>query len=258
MKIGDLYLKHVRGSKYAFNYGKLFYKYPGGAKNHVIGDWSQLFEDICNVKQTQSGRVTINEEKEIVIYRKEANGSWRPYYAGQLNNEMTFEGIDNNPHNLRPGLLWTGFASHHGSKFNLQSNGHIYFKETYYDEDALTTKKYRVKNVDKDLIDRLFFLKGASGSFRINEYGHVLAPVELEVINNYNTDIINISDIKSQFKELTKYQKNTLRKYSAPVYNKFTKKETSWYPIYIGKYPELMELSRKDRPHTIIINPDDF
>lgn len=257
MKMGDLYLKHVRGSRYVFNYGKLFYKYPGGAKNYVLGDWSQIFADLCNVKQTQNGRVIINEEKEIVIYRKEDNGSWRPYYVDQLKNEMKFEGIENNPYELRPGLLWTGFASHHGSKFNLQSNGYIHFKETYFEEGAQTTKKYRVKHVDEDLIDRLFFLKGNPGSFRINEYGHVWAPVELEVINNYNTDIINISDIKSQFKKLTKFQKNTLSKYSAPVFNKFTKKETSWYPIYIGKYPDLMELSRKDRPHTII-NPDDI
>lgn len=259
MKMGDLYLKHVRGSRYAFNYGKLFYKYPGGAKNYAISDCSGLYDDLCDVKETQSGRLIVNEEKEIIVYRKhDEEDIWMPYYIGQLEDEVKFEGVDNNPEMLRPGLLWTGFSSHHGAKFHLNMNDHVYFQETYYEEGAQTTKKYFVKNVDKDLIERLYFLKQGSGSFHINEYGHIWAPVDREVINEcYNTEIINVSDIEAQFKQLSDIQKRTIQKYCKPIYNKFTKRHESWYPIYIGNYPKKLEITREDRPHTII-DPDNI
>jgi len=257
MKKGDLYLKHVRGSRYAFNYGKLFYKYPNGGKNYAIGDFSDLFEDLCTVKQSQNGRVIINENQEIVVYRKLDNDQvWMPYYIGRLENEIKFEGIDNNPNNIKPGLLWTGFASHHGAKFQLNLNDRVYFKEIYYEEGAQTIKKYFVKNVDVNLIESLYYFKQGSGSFHINEYGHIWAPVDREVINNcYNTDIIKVSEIETQFKKMTNIQKRTIQKYSEQRYSKLTKKDESWYPIYIGKYPLELEITREERPHTIV-NPD--
>lgn len=248
----------MRGSRYAFRYGKLFYKYPGGGKNYAVGDWSNLIEDLCEVKQWPSGRVIINEEKEIVIYRQKEADTWIPFYIGQLDNEFEFEGINNNPDGLKPGLLWTGFASHHGAKFHLDLKDHIYFQETYYETGAQIKKKYYVREVENDLIKRLYYFKQGPGSFHINEYGHVWAPVEKEVITecfDSDPDIITISDIQEQFKHLTTIQKRTIAKYSKLKFNSLTRRKESWFPIYIGKYSTPLKINREERPHTII-DPD--
>lgn len=253
MKKGDLYLKHVRGSRYGFNCNKLFYKYPGGTKNYAIDDRLDFIADLCEVKQISSGRVIINEEKEIVVYRQQDDYTWRPFYIGQLDGEIEFDGINNNPEKLMPGLLWTGFASNHGSKFHLDQKDHIYFQETYYEDGAQIKKKYYVKNPGENLIDSLYYFKQGPGSFHINEYGHIWAAVEKEVITEcYHTDLIDVSDIMEQFKHLTTVQKRTIQKYTMSRFNQLTKKNESWYPIYIGKYTNLLKISREERPHTII------
>ncbi len=246
----------MRGSRYAFNNGTLFYKYPGGAKNHARGDCSDLIEDLCEVKEWPGGRVIINEEKEIVVYRQQDENSWIPFYVGQLENELEFEGVDNNPTDLVPGLLWTGFASHHGARYHLNQKRQIYFRETYWRDDVQVTEKHFVRNVDQDLVDRVMMIKGGLGSFRINEYGHIWAPVFKETITRYyDTDILNVSHIHEQFRLMEDVQKRTIQKYSEPKYNPRSRRKESWFPIYVGNYPEPLNIKREERPHTII-NPD--
>jgi hypothetical protein len=260
MKKGEVYSKHVRGSRYAFNCGKLFYKYPGGGKNYAIGSWSDLIQDCCDITQKFGGRLIINEKKEIVVYRQKDSQTWLPYFIGDLLNEIRFEGIDNNPQNLMPGLLWTGFASHHGATFHLDMKDHVYFQETYFEIGSQVKKKYFVKNVEKDMIERLFFLKQGPGSFHINEFGQVWAPVDKDVITEseaYHSELVDVSDIQEQFSHLSDIQKHTINKYSQPCYSKFTKKTECWFPIYIGKYSKPLEIIREEKPHTII-DPDIF
>mgnify|MGYP001061798487 CR=1 FL=1 len=258
MEKGDVYLKHVRGSRYAFNYGKLFYKYPGGAKCYASEDWEKLVEDCCDIAQKFGGRLFINEEKDMVIYRQMGGDSWHPFYIGKLDNSIEFEGIDNDPKDLKPGLFWTGFASHHGAKFHLDMKERVYFKETYYEEGVQVSKKYFVQNIDKDLVKRLYYFKQGQGSFHINEYGHIWAPVDKDVIlesEDYHSDIIDVSDIQNQFRQLTDIQKHTIDKYGQPRYSRLTKRRESWFPIYIGKYTKPLKIKREERPH-IIIDPD--
>ncbi|MCD6236364.1 MAG: hypothetical protein J7K13_00215 [Thermoplasmata archaeon] len=250
MKKGELYVKHVRGSKYAFGYGKIFYKYPNGAKNYAVNDMSRIVDEIVEVRDEYSGRIIINEQKEIVTYRKTCHNQWMPYYVGTLSKEPKFEGIENNPRNLRPGLLWTGFASHHGSEYIFTITGKIYFKETFSDKDgSITTKKYLVRDVDEDLIERLKYFKIDSGRFHINEFGHVWAPVpEIVIKKFYRSNIIHVDDIHEQFRNMTPEQKNTIKIYSN---SRYSNSEERWFPVYIGKYTEPLIINRQDRPHII-------
>ena len=113
MQKGDQYPKHVRGSRYITVNGDLYYKYIGGAKVRAA-DIPNIIKDLCEIKQIP-GRVIINEDKEIIVYKTQDNNSWTPFYIGQLEGNIEFKGVNNNPGDLRPGLMWTGFASHHGS-----------------------------------------------------------------------------------------------------------------------------------------------
>lgn len=257
MKKDDVYTKHVRGSRYGFSFGKLFYKYPGGGKSYAIGDWDKIVDDCCEIRGNTSGRLIINEEKEIITYKQEEEYKWVPYYVGKLDNKMRFEDIENNPENLRPGLLWTGFASHHGAKFNFTRKGNMYFKETTFDEDGQTTKKFKITDIDEEILERLKYFKIEPGAFHINEYGHIWAPVPKTLISEfYNTDIIHIDDIHKQFKQLTSAQKITISKYSEPRYNRNSHRQEMWYPIYIGKYTKPLKINREDAPH--IISSEDW
>jgi len=258
MDKGDIYPHHVRGSRYGFGYGKLFYKYPGGAKNYAIGDWSSLVDDCCKIKDKFNGRLIINEEKEMIVYKQKDGESWIPYFVGKLNNRVRFQGLENDPENLSPGLLWTGFASHHGAKFHLDMKDRIFFRETSYERGAQVTRKYYVQNIDRDLIERLYDFKQGQGSFHINEFGHVWAAVDKEVIQEsefYHSDTIDVKDIQDQFKQMSDVQKHTINKYSQPRYSRLTRRRDSWYPIYIGKYTKPLKILREENPH-IIIDPD--
>lgn len=259
MKKGDIYKKHVRGSRYGFSVGKLFYKYPGGGKSYAIGNWNDLVDDCCDVRGNTSGRLIINEKKEIVTYVQEKEFKWVPYYVGKFSNEMRFEDIENNPKKLRPGLLWTGFASRHGSKFHFTRKGNMFFKETVLNEDMQSTNKYKILDVDDEILERLNYFKIEPGSFHVNEYGHIWAPVPKSIMNEfYNTDIIHIDDIHEQFKQLTSAQKLTISRYCEPRYNRSRRKQEMWYPIYIGKYSKPLEINRDDDPHIIDGDGDDW
>ena len=68
MEKGEVYKKHVRGSKYVYGYGNIFYRYPGGGKSFAIGNWDDLIDDCIDVRGDTSGRIIINEDKEIITY----------------------------------------------------------------------------------------------------------------------------------------------------------------------------------------------
>ncbi len=262
MNIGDDYYKHVRGSRYGFNNGKLFYKYPQThEKLFVEGDRPDLFNDLCDAKDHISGRFRINEEREITVYRKEGADTWIPKYAGKATKDLGFEGIENNPKNLKPGLLWTGFASHHGSKYHITNRGKVYFKETYFDENGIsTTKKYPVTDCPDDFKDRLLLFKQSAGSFRINEYDHVWAPVEQRVLKACaeETEFISLDEIQEQFMSMTRPQNNTIRKYSKGRYNPRTRQNECWMPVYIGKYSRKLTTKREHRQHIVIGHDEDY
>jgi len=259
MKKGDIYTKHVRGSRYGFGFGKIFYKYPGGKKIYAIGNWDDLIEDCIDVRGNTSGRIIINEEKEIVTYVRQEDKSYLPFYVGKLKREMRFEEIELNPTNLRPGLFWTGFVSKHGSRYNYTQRGNFYFRETTVDEYGMNTRKWRINGIPEDFLKRLQFFKIDPGSFRVNEYNHVFAPVPKIILQNfYNDDIIHIDDIHKQFREdLTSAQKFTIQKNSEQFINKRTGKKEMWYPIYIGKYNDVFDVNRPNQPHRIS-NEDDW
>jgi hypothetical protein len=243
LKKGEVYNKHVRGSRYGFSNNKLFYKYPGGGKNYVIGSWEGLVDDLIDVRGEYGGRIIINENKEIVTYKQMEINKWIPYYIGKIECEMRFEGIENNPKDLKPGLLWTGFASHHGSQFSYKNDGRVFFRETTLEDEVTVTRKYPVLDLDDELIERLKYFK------------NVWAPVPQSVVKEcYNDpEVIHIDDIHKQFSNLTSEQKNTIRKYSQDF--RYNRTGEMWYPIYIGKYDKPITIKRPDGPH--IINSED-
>jgi hypothetical protein len=256
MQKGEVYIKHVRGSRYGFSNNKLFYKYPGGGKNYVIGNWDSLIDDLIGVRGEYGGRIVINENKEVVMYKKTDIFEWIPFYIGKIDCEMRFEGIENNPRDLRPGLLWTGFASHHGSQFSYKINGRVFFRETTLEDGVTVTRQYPVLDIDDELIERLKYFKIQPGRFYVNEYRHVWAPVPLNVIKQcYNDpEIIHIDDIHKQFSNLTSEQKNTIRKYSQDF--RYNRTGEMWYPVYIGKYGNPINIKRPDGPHRITSEED--
>jgi len=258
MNIGDVYTKHVRGSRYAFNHGKLFYKYPGNRKCYVEGDWSELFRRLTEIKNYSSGRFIINENKEIVVYQKQGSNEWWPYYVGKLEEKMKFDGIENDPKDLKPGYLWTGFASKHGSKYHINKRNQIFFKEFTREKGAEVQKKYFVKNADQELIDRIVQLKQQDwGSIHINEYNHVWSAVNKEVILNAY-DEQHYKDMNEHFRSMTWEQKNTINKYSKEWDNRFSNKKERWFPIYLGQLNGNLMIDREDEPHIIRKFDEDY
>jgi hypothetical protein len=242
MNKGEIYKKHIRGSRYIFSNNQLAYSFPNSQKIFSSTDCSDLFQDFIDIRGEISGRVIINERRDIVTYKKEAGSKYVPYYVGRLTKELHFKGIDNNPKNLKPGLVWTGFANHHGSKFIFKKKGTIIFKEPFKE------KEYAVIHVEKEFIERLKFYKIDSGKIYINENKQVWAPVQRININQFYIDtIINKNEINNQLPLMSKEQKFSLDQYA-----KYTNNGNDiWLPIYIGKYDELLEIDRKDSPYII-------
>jgi len=248
MEKGDIYKKHVRGSRYVISNGRLYYKFPGNQKVFTNSDVTELFEDFCDIRRESGGRIIINEEKEVITYRKESGNKWVPYYVGKLKSELDFESIDINPIDLKPGLVWTGFCIHHGSRFTFQKRGKILFKESSSKEFGTSINKYLIDSVEKEFIDRLKFYKIESGGFYINENQQVWAPVQkLNIDQFYIDEKIHKNEIKNQLPVMTTEQKRSIQQYTEYTNNG----KDLWLPIYLGKYEKPLEIKRADKPHII-------
>jgi len=250
MKKGDIYTKHVRGSRYAFNREGVFYKYPNGQKSYCTNLDSKLLDDIIEVKERGSGRIIINELGEIVVYReREGERIWEPRYVGKINNEMEFEDIFVNPNNLTPGLLWTGFCSHHGGRFSIDSKKRPFFAEKIQNNHSQDNKRYYIQNLDTEILKRITLIKSTgSGRFRVNEYGHVWSPVKNENIE-YQMKRDDFKEaFMSQFDMFPSKLKRTIK-----IYQKI-----NYTPIYMGKIDGELEIKREERPHLIRDEDDEI
>jgi len=244
MKKGDIYTKHVRGSRYAFNTECVFYKYPNRQKCYCQNFNDGLLEDLMEVKGKRSGRLIINEIGEIVVYKKRGNQQeWEPRYVGKLEDEMAFEDIYPNPGNLNPGLLWTGFCSHHGGEYSINKNKKPFFSEKTKGKYSEEKKRYFIKNLDEEVLKRIIHIKSTgTGRFRVNEYGHVWAPVKKENLEYQMNDEDFKEAFTKQFKNFPSKLKRTIKIYQ---------KSIDHYPIYMGKVDEELEIEREEKPHII-------
>jgi len=253
MECGTLYLKHVRGSYYAFSFNKIHYKLSNGHKIYSQTDQKELIEILKSIRKGNSGRFYVNENKEIVTYCKTGFNEWKPYYVGALERPFVFEEVDNDPKDLQKGMLWPGFNRHHGSKYVVKRDG-LYFFETvkikkykrssYFIE---TTQKFPVENFDEELRVEILQIKGEEGSIRITENGHIWTAVTYKNLQRlFQREIVTEEIIREQIRSFTTLQKFLIDEFTRPdKYNR------TWYPIYIGKYDLELEVQREDEPHII-------
>jgi len=250
MEKGDIYTKHVRGSRYAFNREGIFYKYPNGQKCYCKNLDGSLLQNLIEIKGKGSGRLIINEIGEIVVYKKRGNeNTWEPRYVGKLKDEMKFEDIYINPDSnfLKPGLLWTGFCSHHGGEFSINRNKKPFFSEKVKREYSEDQKRYFIKNFDEEVLKRIIHIKSTgTGRFRVNEYGHVWSPVKNKNIEFQMQNDDFKEAFTNQFEEFPSKLKRTIK-----IYQKF-----DHTPIYMGKINEELEIEREERPHLVYDRDD--
>ena len=185
MKEGDVYNKHVRGSRYVFSHGTVYYKYPNNIKGVASDNYKEIASKCRKVGKRPSGRFIVNEEGEVVTYNKISETTWRPYYVGKLDSEIKFDYIDNNPKGLEPGSFWTGFISSHGGRYRFNDKGKIYFQETIFKKHMKTRNQYSTLEKHVDLIERLTLLCKLFGSFHINEHRQIWIPVEKAAIKKF-------------------------------------------------------------------------
>ena len=226
MKKGDIYEKHVLGSRFNFDREFVFYKSSNGSISYATNDVSGLIDDLIDVKG-DIGTFRINEEGIITTFCKGID-AYYPKFVCKLKEELVFDEIDNNPKGLEPGNFWTGFNKKHGSKFFIDADLNLRFREKHP-----TEKTYLVECSDSNLINRLLSLKGETGRICINEYQQIWAPVKLSVIQDGHS-ITNIDCLTNHFNSLTHKQKRLIQSYINSFDREKTKGET-WCPIYLGK-----------------------
>lgn len=52
----------------------------------------------------------------------QGGSAWEPTYVGKYENDLQFDGIDNNPSNLQLGMYWTGLPFVHGEYWRFSAN----------------------------------------------------------------------------------------------------------------------------------------
>ena len=245
MKKGDIYQKHMRGSRFNFDFENIYYKFPNGNKSYVENNVNELLSDLIDVKE-QPGRFRINEAGDITVYCQNCD-AYIPKYVGSLSEELVFDGIDNNPKKLKPGNFWTGFVVKHGSGYYIDRSNKLKYSEFVKDATSENVTNFTVSGMSKTFIDKILKVKGETGKLLINEYGHVWTPVKLSRIQN-GTVISDSDTLHEQFKTLSDKQKNIIRSYSEFTERKLYGKMESWYPIYVGKFTGQLNIKRKDNP----------
>lgn len=251
MQKGDIYTKYVRGSRYAFNREGIFYKYPNGQKSYCQNVDDSLLQDMIDAKGRGSGRLIINEIGEMVVYRKrEEEEAWEPRYVGKLEEEMEFDGMKINPKDLNPGLLWSGFCSHHGGRFSIDRNKKPFFEETTIREHSEDSKRYFIKDFDEEILKRIIFIKSTgNGRFRVNEYGHVWSPIKRENLEYQMKNDDFKEAFNNQFSNFSSKIKRTIKQYERNI---------NHYPIYMGKVNEELKIEREEKPHIIYDREDEI
>jgi len=268
MKKGDIYDKHVRGSRYVYNIDGIYYKVRD-IKIPTTTDVSKIIEDIIDVRKENSGRIIINEEREIITYIRKKKNEWLPVYVGQLNKELVFEDIEINPKNLEIGSLWAGFLRKHGSKYKFSREGRIYFLEKIQSNTKSSSITYYVQNFNNSFLKRICQLRGRmqnsynwlnAGSIWINEYGHMWTAITKDRMKYLiKKDVLKKEIIDQQWRKLSNLQKNLLNEYTKPQKDRRNKdKEISWYPIYLGKYEHQIQIDRPREPKIIYSVDDNY
>jgi hypothetical protein len=262
MESGKVYTKHIRGSKYHFDKNTIFYKYPNGQRCRCLNPDKQLIYRIGRIKGRFNGSFRINENREIITYRKiRGTNTWEPVYVGKLKEDLIFEDMCLNPlaKAIAPGLLWVGFCYKHGSRFSMRSNGEIFFRETVRDKYKRTKEEWTVIGLNKKHIDKIKEIKG-SGVLKINEYGQIWIPVSDENLR-YQMEKPEFNKMfMNQWNTLTNEVVNTIKNYKNGIYYDPNSEEEQYFnPIYIGKQEgELTLPGRDDRAHTLRKDEDDL
>jgi len=233
------YLKHVCGSRYVYSSKGFYYRFPySGLKIFPENDMSRSASKVQDASLSSSGRVYVNEKREMVAFSREGR-KWYPYPAGKLDHEISFEGFDFNPKGLETGMIWTGLASHYGAKYKFNRRGQFYFAETQNEDGIWTTRKFPVTNIPSDLYEKLYSIRKYYGSIRINEYLHVFAPVPNKVVQ----ESPKWDKIVEQFRDMTPEQLNALKLYQDA---------SRHTPLYVGQIRESFEINRPDKARVVI------
>lgn len=260
MEMGDIYKKHVRGSRYVYDNVTIYYKYKD-IKIPTNTDVSDIIEDIIEVRGDNCGRIIINEQGEIITYKRRKYDEWVPLYIRNLDRELIFDQINNNPQDIEFGSLWTGFLRKHGSKYKIAKKGYPYFVEKIQIPHGSKDFIFHITNFRSEILQKLHILKRKEGgSFWVNEYGHVWTAVSDTIFKKLLKEgVIDKEVIEEQWKGFSNLQKTLLSVYTSPTQNRYNDELTiSWYPIYVGKYKGTIRIERADEPKIIYSVDDNY
>ncbi|MFX0182939.1 MAG: hypothetical protein ACFE95_07645 [Candidatus Hodarchaeota archaeon] len=222
LKNGDKWPYHYRGSKYHYTSdGEVYWYNPLKLIRVKCLSGHEEAVDLLKKIKPGGGSFRATENRKLITKLVEPlngfdeNEEYEPYYAGDLKNDMIFENVDINPKDIRFGDLWPGF--YEGSLYHFNHKGKIWWRDSI-------GRRWFAKKDYPNLSEKLLRWKRLGGSFKINEYRHVISLLEKVPFPDYiNEQMDALSDIQ---KSIIEYKVET----------------TNLVPIYICDFDDVIEL----------------
>lgn len=114
------------------------------------------------------GSVCVTAHGDIITKIPTKSGNWTPVYLGRYEDDFVFSHVENNPKNLKTGMLWTGFPFHHGDIWTIsprETGGQLMWK--YLSTYLGSIQRY------PNLIKKYKSIRFTGGRLHFTEHGHV-------------------------------------------------------------------------------------
>jgi len=216
----DIWPKPYIGSRYNFKTDGIYYRIPEVGIKIKAKKWNQdLLKDLFDVNpEPNGGSFKVNENGEVITKVKTGNG-WIPYYVGQYDIDIKFNGIELNPGpELKPGDLWPGLYYLHGSMYSFS-----FYKDEIFCKRNNKQRYYSISN-NMDLIQKLRKYRPDGGRFYINEHKKVW-------VNSKH--LPNEHSIESQVRNFSSMQKYLLDQRI---------EATGCFPVFVCNYTKPIKL----------------
>lgn len=224
---GDTWPLPYKGSRYAVvraNGADTIAWHRYDQRIYCVSRPQPLIQAIRNTKGN-NGSFRISAHGAVIAKTCRSDNRWTAKYVGKYDGNLTFDGIDNNPSDLKRGMYWTGFPFHHGETWTVSSYPRF-------------RNQLRWKNLDRwfgsterfpELIDACLSIRPRGGRIYVTETGHVWM----------NLPDGGVSPVyRDEFREL---QRNQLNKVCDEKNGLFLRliferiKATRTRPIFIGR-----------------------
>lgn len=192
----------------------------------AVSDTEEMVRAVRAVKGTH-GSFRITAHGAVITKATRDGRTWRSYYVGRYDGDLDFEGIDLDPANLQPGMLWTGFPFENGEQWTVtESNGQEHLRWKYKGVPLFSTQPY------EGLSRRYKNLRGRGGRLYFTETGHIWMNIVIEAAPHRVRDT------------LTRLWDRQLRQLAADGQNAFLRllqyrlDEYRVFPVYLGRTSE--------------------